>query len=117
MALGLSLFVNMTVHGCAEKSWAQRCTWGGETGEGGSTGALSATELGCVCVRMCVCVCMCLCVRVRACVCVCGICMTVGWIQKSPLGGLGPSHTLDKAEQEKESLLFRKRAGGEKRQG
>ena len=43
--------------------------------------------------------------------------MTVGWIQKSPLGGLGPSHTLDKAEQEKESLLFRKRAGGEKRQG
>lgn len=43
--------------------------------------------------------------------------MTTGWIPKAPMGGLGLGHTLDKAEQEEESLVFGERTGEKKTQG
>lgn len=44
-------------------------------------------------------------------VCVCGISMTVGWIQKALLGGLGHSHTLDKAKQRGGAFSILERKG------
>lgn len=53
----------------------------------------------------------------QSCACVCGVCMTVGRIQKFWLGGLCPSHTVDKAKQREEPFEVRERTGEKKEPG